>query len=92
MQNTNSSYLPFEQLPLEARALFFIYASAALARYQSHPPRPSELANSLAAAWDAHHLTCEDLSDACRMTDLLEEHFAPMPPDSPNRARGKGDR
>ena len=69
--------MPFEQLPLEGRTLFFIYAAAALARYQSHRPHPSEPASSLATAWDDHRLTREDLSDPSRMTRLLEEHLAP---------------
>ena len=77
MQTPTSLHRPFEQLPIKGRTLFFIYAAAALARYQSHRPRPSELASSLATVWDAHRLTHEDLSNPTRMTPLLEEHLAP---------------
>jgi hypothetical protein len=90
MQNTPSSHLPFEQLPLEARALFFIYASAALARYQSHRPRPSELANMLATVWDTYRLTSEDLSDPTGMTRLLEKNLVPLPSQSCDEALEKG--
>ena len=41
--NTPTRHQPFAELPLEARALFFIYASAALARYQSHASTTREL-------------------------------------------------
>jgi hypothetical protein len=82
MKNTSSLQIPFERLSLEARALFFIYASAALARYQSHRPKPAELEDTLEAVWDTNGLAYEDLADPFRMTRLLERHFttsAPVP-------------
>ena len=42
-----SLYVPFAQLPVEARGLFSIYASAALAHYRSLPPAPACLEISL---------------------------------------------
>lgn len=92
MQNTPLSYLPFEQLPSEARGLLLIFASAALARYQSHPPKPSELTNSLEAVWNSRRLTRKDLSDPYRMTRLLEEHFAPSTLGLSDEALAKGTR
>lgn len=78
MENTRSIHQPFEQLPVEARGMFFICASAALASYQSYPPRYSELASHLATAWNAHRLTYEDLADFRRMSRLLKDYFAQL--------------
>lgn len=80
MQNSLSQHVSFRQLSLEARALFFIYAAAAFARYHSHPPSPSELRSSLEAIWDANGLAYEYLSDPFRMTRLLEQHFTTSAP------------
>src|SRR5277367_6042507 len=92
------SPLPFEQLPIQARTLFFIYASAALARYESQPPTPRELAMELETVWNTNRLCRSDLSDPSRWTHLLEQHFAPSEPrtaDQPamkrkSRCRTKG--
>lgn len=78
MMNTTPPHLPFELLPIQARILFFIYASAALARYRSQPPTPSGLASELELAWNRNGLCESDLSDPSRMTRLLEQHFAPL--------------
>jgi len=78
MNNTSSSHTPFAQLPSEARVLFFIYASAALACYGSRPPRPSELAQQLEVIWNQRRLRCDDLSDPDRMTALLKGHLVPV--------------
>jgi hypothetical protein len=77
MMNTPTPCQPFTQLPVEARALFFIYASAALARYRSQPPTPDELAADLEAVWNTNRLSKSDLSDPNRLVRLLEEYFAP---------------
>ena len=87
MKNTRSSHQPFEQIPVEARGLLFIYASAALASYQSHPPRYSELIRRLETVWDVYRLTYEDLADSGRMMQLLIEHFAPLPESSDDALR-----
>jgi hypothetical protein len=78
MKDTNSSHLSFDQLPIEARTLFFIYASAALASYGSHPPTPCGLAAMLETAWNENDLCQRDLSDPSRMTRLLKDHFAAL--------------
>jgi hypothetical protein len=75
MKNASASHVPFAQLPIEARVLFAIYASAALARYCSTPLAMFTLAAELDAVWNANRLILCDLSDPCRMTALLESHF-----------------
>ena len=71
-----SSHTPFAELPSEARALFSIYAIAALARYGAQRLDQSELIPALEIIWNWNRLRLEDLSDPFRMTDLLIEHFA----------------
>jgi hypothetical protein len=78
MKNASVSYVPFAHLPIEARALFSIYASAALARYRSQIPMSGNLAASLERIWNANRLTLRDLSDPYRMTALLESHIAAL--------------
>ena len=78
MNNASESQVPFAQLPIEARVLFSIYASAACARYGSTPPAVSMLAAELDAVWTENKLTLRDLSDPYRMTALLESHFAAL--------------
>jgi hypothetical protein len=73
---TRNLHIPFAELPTEARALFSIYASAALARYGVQPPKQSELFPALEIIWNWNVLRQEDLADPFRMTELLIEHFA----------------
>jgi hypothetical protein len=75
MNNSYSSHVPFAELPVEARVLFFIYGSAATARFGIHPPTPAELAPQLESVWNK--LCDEDLSDPDRLTALLREILAP---------------
>jgi hypothetical protein len=74
MMNTPTRHQPFAELPLEARALFFFYASAALARYQSHAPT-HELLPELEAIWNINQLSQRDLTDPFQLTRFLEQHF-----------------
>jgi hypothetical protein len=78
MKNISVSRVPFAQLPIEARVLFSIYASAAWARYASTPPAVSILTAHLDAVWTENKLILRDLSDPYRMTALLELHFAAL--------------
>jgi hypothetical protein len=71
------SHTPFAELSVEARVLFFIYASAAVARFGVYPPTPTQLAPQLEAISNEHKLCDEDLSDPDRLTVLLEEHLLP---------------
>jgi hypothetical protein len=76
MITKRNSHAPFAALPPEARVLFSIYASAALARYGVQAPNQSELVPALEIVWNWNMLCQEDLSDPYCMTELLIEHFA----------------
>ena len=73
-----SLHVPFAELPIEARVLFAIYASAALVRFRSQIPTLGNLAAGLERIWNANRLTLVDLSDPYRMTALLESHVAAL--------------
>lgn len=75
MNNSLPPCIAFVDLPTEARILFFIYASAAMARFGIRPPTPTEIAQRLEALWNEHALRIEDLSDPDRLTALLQEHL-----------------
>jgi len=77
MNNSLQPHTSFAELPIEARVLFFIYASAAIARFGVYPPTPTQLAPQLEAIWNEHKLRNEDLSDPGRLTVLLEKHLVP---------------
>lgn len=72
MSNLSQSHTPFSELPTQSRVLFFIYASAAIARFGAHPPTPTQLAPQLEAIWNEHQLCDGDLSDPDRLTVLQE--------------------
>jgi hypothetical protein len=92
MEDSYSLHMPFAQLPVEARALFFISASAALARYRSQPPTPSELEADLEAVWNTNRLSKGDLSDPNRLVRLLEEYFTPSASAAIGRDAGQRNR
>ena len=72
MHNLRLVHIPFAELPVEARALFFINALAAVARYGTRPPKQSELTPVLETVWNENQLSLKDLSDPFRMTTLLK--------------------
>jgi hypothetical protein len=76
MHSLFSSPVSFAELPVEARALFSIYAMAAVARYMPEPPNRSRLAPILEAIWNRNRLCPSDISDPFRMTALLESELA----------------
>ena len=69
-------HTPFAELPVEARALFFINALAAVARYGTQPPEPSELTPVLETIWNGNQLCLKDLYDPFLMTALLKTELA----------------
>ena len=79
MLKNRTLHTPFAELPSEAHALFSMYAMAALAQYGAQRPKQSDLTPALEIVWNWNRLCLEDLSDPFRMTDLLIEHFAPVP-------------
>ena len=76
MTNLSSSHIPYAELPSQARALFFINALAAVARYGVKPPKQSELTPVLETIWNGNRLGLQDLSDPFRMTALLKTELA----------------
>ena len=70
------SHVPFAELPFQARALFFINALAAVARYGAQPPKQSELTSALETIWNRNRLGLKDLSNPFRVTALLEGELA----------------
>jgi hypothetical protein len=69
--------VPYAELPSEARALLFIFAMGAAARYVANPPKQSELTPLLEDIWNRNRLCRNDLSNPFRMTTLLERELAP---------------
>jgi hypothetical protein len=79
MTNKSLSHVPFAELPVEARVLFFIIALPAVARFGVKPPKQSELNPMLETIWNKNRLCLKDLSDPFRMTALLKKEFASVP-------------
>ena len=77
MNNISLSHVPFAELPSQARALLFINALAAVARYDAQRPEQSELTPLLETIWNGNQLCLKDLSDPFRMTALLKSELAP---------------
>ena len=77
MINQSVSPVPYAELPSEARALLFIFAMGAAARYVANPPKQSELTPLLEAIWNRNRLCRNDLSNPFRMTALIERELAP---------------
>jgi hypothetical protein len=76
MLPSSISHIPFAELPVEARALFFFNALAAVARYGAQPPKQSDLNPVLETIWNGNRLRLKDLSDPFRMTALLKTELA----------------
>jgi hypothetical protein len=69
-------HIPYSELPSQARALLFINALAAGARFGVQPPSQSELTPVLETIWNGNRLCLRDLSDPFRMTALLKTELA----------------
>jgi hypothetical protein len=76
MVNSSLSHIPFAELPVEARVMFFIIAMGALARFGAPRPNQSEMDPILETIWNGNRLNHKDLSDPSRMTALLETELA----------------
>ena len=75
MNPISPSHLPYSELPSQARALFFVNALAAVARYGARPPKQSELNPVLETIWNGNQLRLKDLTDPFRMTALLKKEL-----------------
>ena len=78
MITSRTSPVPFAELPSEARALRFIFALGATARYAPQPPRQSELNPLLECIWNRNRFCLNDLANPFRMTALLETELSSM--------------
>jgi len=78
MNNLCISPVPFAELSSDARALLFIFAMGAAARYVAQPPKRSELTPLLETIWNRNRLCLSDLADPFRMTALLETELSTM--------------
>lgn len=90
MNKSLQPHIPFAELPIEGRVLFFLYASTAVVRFGTAPPQPADLAPQLEAVWNRHKLRDEDLRDPDRLTALLKEELASSTPEAtpaPTRCR-----
>jgi len=76
MLTSRTSHVPFAELPSEARALLFIFAMGAAARYVAQPPKRSELTPILEYIWNRHRLCLSDFAAPYRMTALLETELS----------------
>jgi hypothetical protein len=76
MPTLSTLHVPFAELPSQARALFFINALAAVARYGTQPPKQSEMIPVLEVIWNGNRLCLKDLSDPFHMTTLLTTELA----------------
>jgi hypothetical protein len=78
MSNSSHSHTPFSELPIESRALLYIFALAATARFSAYPPTPAGLAPQLETIWNERQLCDEDLADPDHLTTLLEDNLTPV--------------
>jgi hypothetical protein len=76
MISKSPSHVPFAELPVEARVLFFIFALPAVARFGVKPPKQSELNPVLETVWNRNRLGLKDFSDPSRMSALLKKDLA----------------
>ena len=76
MITPSTSLVPFAELPSEARALLFIFAMGAAARYGTQSPKPPEMTPILESIWNRRRLCLSDLADPFRMTALLKEELS----------------
>ena len=76
MNTISLSHVVFAELPVEARAMFFIIATGASARFGAQRPKQSELNPVLETIWNRNRLRLQDLSDPFRMTALLKTELA----------------
>jgi hypothetical protein len=76
MKKPSVSPIVYAELPSEARALLFIFAQAAAARYVAQPRKQSELTPLLETIWNGNRLCLSDLANPYRMTALLETELS----------------
>ena len=85
---SHTNHLPFAQLPIEAKVLFYIQSMSAWQYHCNWPHTAAEVYRDLERIWNAAGLTPEDLRDGQRMSTLLETELSKcIPQDAePDRA------
>jgi hypothetical protein len=76
MNNPISEHLPYAQLPLEARFLFFLFSFGTSPDDLSSRPTLASTSAILAGVWDSHRLTTGDLAQPKHVTALIRRHIA----------------
>jgi hypothetical protein len=76
MNTISLSHIPFDELPSQARTMFFIIAVGASARFGAPRPNQSEMNPVLETIWNGNRLSLTALSDPFRMTALLKMELA----------------
>jgi hypothetical protein len=76
--NLGTSHVPFRELPLEDRWLFYIFALGAYAFYRSVPPSMADIAIALELIWNRNKLAPSDLNPPGRVIDLLRAEFSAL--------------
>jgi hypothetical protein len=76
MSEQNALLTPFNELPSQARMLFFLYASTALIRYDAPRADQTKMTTLLAYIWKMNRFTMDDLSEPYGMTQRLKVYFA----------------
>jgi hypothetical protein len=75
-------HIPYGELPVEARMLFYIFALGTSPNHLHNRPTFRGFSKDLAEVWDEHRVVTSDLSDPSRMTSLLRRHFRTSAADS----------
>ena len=78
MYNTGISPVPYAKLPSEARALLFIFAMGAAARYVAQQTKRSELDPLLEIIWNRNRLCLSEFANPFRMTALLKTELSSL--------------
>jgi hypothetical protein len=78
MKKLSVSPIVYAELPSEARALLFIFAMGATARYIAQPPKRSELDPLLEIIWNRNRLCLSDFAEPFRVTALLKTELSSL--------------
>jgi hypothetical protein len=85
METSSNSQLPFAELPIEAKVLFYIESMPCLEYHLNWPHTAAEIYRDLERIWNAEKLTQEDLRDWRRMSTLLETELSKCIPQERSR-------
>lgn len=69
-------HMPFAELPIEAKVLFYIQSMSAREYHCNWPRTAAQVYRDLERVWDAEQLTLRDLRDWPRMSKLLQTQLS----------------